>query len=361
MKSSVGYKLLLISALLFFYSCQQKNVSDKTQKTSTNPPPKTDINDFAGQWTIDIKGGSVGWLEVSQKDNYVDANLLWEGGSVLPVPYIFMAGNTLYVGHETINVDRNRKYDGDESLSMMYPDWLEIRKDGDKITGYELRPNTNGIGVDSVSFIGTKLPPVPPAPDLAKVKYGKPIVLFNGKDLTGWKLINENGKSPFHVKDGVLVKDPVQVKGQPRVNYSDIRTDQVFKDFNLKIDVKIPKAHNSGIYLRGIYEVQVEQGHADSGGKNLDSHNLGGIYSRISPTVNAEKPANTWQTFNITLCDRHVTIILNGTKIIDNQPLDGPTGGAISPDVFAPGPLMLQGGEEGDVEFRNIVLTPIVN
>jgi Domain of Unknown Function (DUF1080). len=63
---------------------------------------------------------------------------------------------------------------------------------------------------------------------------------------------------------------------------------------------------------------------------------------------------------NITLCDRHVTVILNGTRIIDNQPLYGPTGGAISWDVFAPGPIMLQGGEEGKVEFRNIVLTPIV-
>lgn len=352
MKSSVGFGLLLIVSVLFFSSFQEKKISSAKQKT--------DITEFLGQWTIDIKGGSVGWLEVRQADGFIDADLLWEGGSVLPVPYLFMAGNKLYVGHDAQTVNRKRDYGGNESSSMIYPDWLEIQKSGDKIVGYDVSPRTSGIGADSTSFIGTKLPDVPAAPDLTSLKYGKPIELFNGKDLTGWKLVNENGKNPFHVVDGILVKDPVQIQGKPYINYSDIKTDQVFKDFNLKIDVNVPHSSNSGIYLRGIYEVQVEQGHADSGGKELDSHNMGGIYSRVSPTVNAESPAGIWQSLNITLCDRHVTVILNGTRIIDNQPLYGPTGGAISWDVFAPGPIMLQGGEEGIVYFRNIVLTPIV-
>jgi hypothetical protein len=86
---------------------------------------------------------------------------------------------------------------------------------------------------------------------------------------------------------------------------------------------------------------------------------MGGVYSRIKPVVNAEKPAGTWQSFDLTLCDRHITVILNGIKIIDNQPVYGPTGGAIISDVFAPGPIYLQ-GDHGTVQYRNIVLTPIV-
>lgn len=353
MKSYKTYRLFAVTFLLVFSACQDK------QTPAATPVQKTDINDFIGDWTIAIHDGSVGWLQVKQADGYVDANLLWQGGSVLPVPYIYLAGNTLYVGHDTRNVERARKYDGDESSEMNYPDWLEIQKSGDKITGYNLRAKTDGTGLDSTAFTGTKLPDPGPAPDLTALKYGNAITLFNGKDLTGWEPLDPNGKNPFHVKDGILIKDPVQVEGQPEVYYTDIRTQQEFKDFNLKIDVRIPAAHNSGIYLRGMYEVQVEQGHADSGGKDLDSHNLGGIYSRIAPTVNAEKPAGTWQTFDITLCQRHVTVKLNGTTIIDNQPLDGPTGGAIISDVFAPGPILLQGSEVGSVDYRNIILTPI--
>ena len=104
-----------------------------------------------------------------------------------------------------------------------------------------------------------------------------------------------------------------------------------------------------------MYEIQV----FDSYKKELDAHNMGAVYSRIKPLVAAEKPAGSWQTLDITLCDRHATIILNGIKIIDNQPVFGPTGGAILSDVFSPGPIYLQ-GDHGKVSYRNIVLTPIV-
>jgi hypothetical protein len=117
----------------------------------------------------------------------------------------------------------------------------------------------------------------------------------------------------------------------------------------------VPKRGNSGIYLRGIYEVQV----ADSYGRPTDSHNMGGLYSRIAPTVNACKPAGEWQTFDITLVDRHLTVILNGTKVIDNQPVLGCTGGAMWSDEFRPGPIYLQGDHEA-VDYRNIELRPVV-
>jgi hypothetical protein len=85
---------------------------------------------------------------------------------------------------------------------------------------------------------------------------------------------------------------------------------------------------------------------------------MGALYSRIAPVVNAEKPAGEWQSMEMTLCDRHLTVVLNGKTIIDNQPVYGPTGGALTSDVFAPGPLYLQ-GDHGKISYRNIVLTPI--
>jgi hypothetical protein len=98
---------------------------------------------------------------------------------------------------------------------------------------------------------------------------------------------------------------------------------------------------------------------SDSYGRPLDSHNMGGVYSRIAPRVAAEKPAGQWQTFDITLLDRHVTVKLNGRTLIDNEPLLGCTGGALWSDEFKPGPIYLQGDHTG-VSYRNIVLTPIV-
>ena len=232
---------------------------------------------------------------------------------------------------------------------------MEVEKKGDKIVGFLMNPRRNGKGVDSTSFVGTKLPAPPPAPDMAKIKYGTPITLFNGKDLAGWRLINEKQRNGFSALNGVLSNNPVQVEGEKHVSYGNIRTDQEFEDFNLKLEVNIPAGSNSGIYLRGMYEIQV----SDSYKKELNPHNMGGLYSRIKPSVNAEKPAGTWQSFDITLCDRHVTVILNGIKIIDNQPVYGPTGGAMKSDVFTPGPLYLQ-GDHGKVDYRNLVLTPIV-
>ena len=86
---------------------------------------------------------------------------------------------------------------------------------------------------------------------------------------------------------------------------------------------------------------------------------MGALYGRITPSVAAEKPAGEWQKFEIILCNRHLTVVLNGTKIIDNKPVDGPTGGAMHADVERPGPIYLQ-GDHGKVSFRNIVLTPIL-
>lgn len=346
-------KIIPLSAVVFMLmaitSC---NVETK----EAAPVQKTDISEYFGQWTIDIEGGSVGWIEVRQDQDFINGDILWGGGSVLPVSNIFLAADRTLVIQRSNKVVRKRDENNNPLVTSVITDWLEINKSGaDNIEGILLRPKRNGLGVDTTTFKGKKLPPVPPAPDLNSVKYGEPITLFNGKDLTGWTLTNPEQTNGWKVVDGTLVNDPVQKEGAPHISYGNLMTEKTFEDFNLKLEVNVPQGSNSGVYLRGMYEIQV----VDSYKKEPDPHNMGAVYSRITPTVSAEKPAGEWQTMDITLCDRHITVILNGVKIIDNQPVYGPTGGAIISDVFAPGPIYLQ-GDHGKVAYRNIVLTPII-
>jgi len=345
MKTIFTYFVIVLVSLSII-SC---NVKPKVE-----PVQKADISEFLGQWTIDISGGSVGWLEVRQEKDYLDADLLWGGGSVNPMANAYLAGDKLIVT-KVDKVVRTKDANNEPLKTQLITGWLAVQKKDGKIVGFMCNPKRNGSGIDSTAFTGTKLPAPPAAPDLTKLKFGTPINLFNGKDLTGWKLTNEKQKNGFSAKDGVLTNDPAQTEGEHHVSYGNLRTEQEFEDFNLKLEVNVPAGSNSGVYLRGMYEVQV----LDSYGKELDPHNMGAIYSRIKPTVSAEKPAGTWQTMDITLCDRHATVILNGVKIIDNQPIYGPTGGALKSDVFTPGPIYLQ-GDHGKVYYRNLVLTPII-
>ena len=325
---------LLISACLFAHFTPSTNAAK-------------DENPFLGMWTLSIEDGAVGWLEVHENLGYLDANLLWRGGSVLPVSHVYLIDDRNLLVTRTREVKR-----GDRTHVITYR--LEVQKTGDMIFGTFISPRNDGIGENRQNFSGVKLPEVPKAPNLSKLKYGEPIKLFNGKNLEGWELINSEHKNGFKAANGELVNDPVQGEGH-HVHYGNLRTKGVFEDFNLALEVNVPSGNNSGIYLRGMYEVQV----FDSYGKELDSHNMGAVYSRITPTVAAEKPAGEWQKVDITLCDRHITVVLNGKTIINNQPVYGPTGGAIIADVFQPGPIYLQ-GDHGKVSYRNIVLKPIV-
>ena len=134
--------------------------------------------------------------------------------------------------------------------------WEVRAKDG-QLAGKTLPANPQASGEE---FVGKRLPPSPPgAPDLSRLRYGEPVGLFNGRDLTGWTLTNPAQKNGFQAADGMLVNEPVQRQGQPRVNYGNLMTTSKFEDFNLKLEVNVPAGSNSGVYLRGIYEVQIGQ------------------------------------------------------------------------------------------------------
>ena len=314
---------------------------------------EANVEPYLGRWALYLPGGA-GWLEVRQESGYLDADILWYGGSVVPVDNVVLNGETLVVTRN-IKVDRERDANGEPTRTQTATIWLEFSLYGDLLVGANYEPNKNSIGIKVTKFTGKKIPFLPPAPELLKLKYGKPIELFNGKDLTGWTLTDPKHKNGWKAEAGVLINDPVQQEGQPHIHFGNLRTMQEFEDFNLKLEVNVPKGKNSGIYLRGIYEVQV----LDSYQKPLDSHHMGAIYSRIAPTVAAEKPAGEWQSLDITLCDRHVNVALNGKTIIDNLPLIGVTGGALTADEFSPGPIYLQ-GDHGKVLYKKIILRPII-
>ncbi|MEC7264597.1 MAG: DUF1080 domain-containing protein [Bacteroidota bacterium] len=183
------------------------------------------------------------------------------------------------------------------------------------------------------------------APELAyteNAKWDKPINVFNGKDLTGWHIDGE--KNQWVVKDGVLTSPE---------SGSNLVTDQKFKDFKLHVEFRYPKGSNSGIYLRGRYEVQI----VDSEGLEPMDIYLGGVYGFLEPNENASKPAGEWQTYDITLIGRRVTVTLNGKTVICDATIPGITGGAIDSKEGEPGPFMIQ-GDHGPIEYRSFVVTP---
>jgi hypothetical protein len=170
------------------------------------------------------------------------------------------------------------------------------------------------------------------------------ISLFNGKDLSGWRLRHEGERSGWSVQDGMLVNTPPS---------SDLVSEQKFRDFELHYEYMIPAGSNSGVYMRGRYEIQIDDAH----GKDPESHQNGAIYGVVTPKSNASKPAGEWQTVDAKIVGERATVVLNGTKIIDDAPIRL-TGGALDDKVAEPGPIMLQ-GDHGKVTFRSIRIRPL--
>ena len=175
----------------------------------------------------------------------------------------------------------------------------------------------------------------------AEPAWGKPIALFDGKDLNAW---HATGTNQWIAKSGIL---------QSPHSGSNLVTNETFKDFKLHIEFRYPQESNSGVYLRGRYEVQV----MDSKGMQPSDVLFGGIYGFLTPSEMAAKDAGEWQSYDITLVGRMVTVVANGKKIICNQEIPGITGGALDSHEGEAGPILLQ-GDHGPVEYRNIVITP---
>lgn len=185
------------------------------------------------------------------------------------------------------------------------------------------------------------------APELPYTKnpeWRKPMEIFNGKDLSGWRTLGDENQ--WIVEDGIL-KSP-----KSGVN---LVSEESFMDFKLHIEFRYPEGSNSGIYLRGRYEVQIMDNKGDAPSDVL----FGGIYGFLTPTEMAAKAAGEWQTYDITLIGRRLSIVANGVSIINDQLIPGMTGGALDNNEALPGPLLIQ-GDHGPIEFRKIVVSPRV-
>lgn len=301
-------------------------------------------NPYLGRWALTIPGGGAGWLGVEEKNGGLESSILWGGGSVVPTRTTTLGAD----GKLTVTRVSTSKTKGSQGreVTETTTETITATVAGDELKLETVKSKDGGPEFGRAAFAGKRIPPVPAKPDLGKVKFGEPIRLFNGRDLTGWKLLNPGADNGWSVRDGVLMNRVA--KGG---HFGNLRTDAEFGDFNLKLGVRTQEGSNSGIYLRGIYEVQI----AESFGKPLDPHHMGALYSRIRPAVAAEKPIGEWQTLDITLVARHLTVILNGKTIIDNQPVLGCTGGAITSDESKPGPIYLQ-GDHTNIDYRDLVL-----
>ncbi len=268
--------------------------------------------------------GFPGWLEVKRS-----------GFSTLIGYYVGYEGSARPVS-EVLYSSKDQKYH-----FTIPPQWMDIDdiyfeftlKD-DKLSGFKV------LDGNKLQWTGVR------APSLKRDKppvWGTPKNLLDD-NMSSW-IIPQNNK--FRMIDGVLVNEEVG---------GNLVTKEKYDDFKLSVEFRYPEGSNSGIYLRGRYEVQIE----DNYGREINDLMIGGIYGFIEPAVIAAKKAGEWQTYEITLVGRHVTIVHNGIEVISNRPIPGITGGSLDSNEGNPGPIMLQ-GDHGPIDFRKIVITPAVN
>lgn len=289
---------------------------------------------IVGRWDLTVQGTDApysSWLEVTDSGGKLQGRFVGRFGSARPIKQIEFNGGKL-------------KF----SLPPQYERMkVDLVFDG-KLAGAKLEGTTNGEDGATLKWSGVRAPALKAK---ANPKWGQPIQLLNGKDLTGWKLRAEKGKGCWSVEDGAMTNSKGCV---------DIITEQKFQDFKLSLEFKLadPQTNggqpsNSGLYLRGRYEAQI----LDDFGKEPESHGMGSIYGFLTPKLNASKKAGEWQKYEVTLIGRQLTVALNGQTVIDRQDIPGITGGALDSAEGTPGPIMLQ-GDHGKVWFRNVVLTP---
>ncbi len=286
------------------------------------------------------------------KDGKPTALLLWRWGSPTPAD-VTQIDATSFTVRRAFSKPKGKENDKAAWRALCVKGMVK----GNVLDATCCTVDGNGKVVDKEEKVcGKRNPPIGPAPDFAKAVYGAPINLLAGT-IDDFEIMGKDKINGWTLKDGMLSNRITRDKNGKSVHKNgNLRTKRAdFFDFNLKYEVRVLPGCNSGVYLRGIYEIQV----LDSYGKPVDMHHMAAYYGRVTPKVAAEKPANEWQTVNVTLYKRHLTVVLNGVTIIDKAPVVGITGGAMTADEFVPGPLYIQ-GDHSDADFRNMVLTPIV-
>jgi hypothetical protein len=289
--------------------------------------PHAQENPFLGTWNLSgdpPRENFVYWLEVKNEGGRLSAMFLNRGGSPVAAEDVKITGGELSFALPASDDRRPR---------------VSLRAAGEKLTGTVTADGT------SVAVTGVRPPKWGSCDANAKHTFGKQVALFDGKTLDAWDVQHKDRPSGWSLEDGAMTNVP---------KANNLVSKEGFKDFRLDTEYKLSPKGNSGIYLRGRYELQV----LDDAGKKPESHGHMSIYARRAPDVNASKPAGEWQTAQITLVGNCVTVLLNGKTVHNNARIPGITGGALDTKETEPGPIMIQGDHE-QVWFRKVVVTPI--
>ena len=313
-----GKSLTLLKAFLVFFIITSGTLSTIAGDAGAVP--------VSGRWdlTVTMNGKALpSWLEVKVSGvSTLVGYFVADVGSARPVAKMEFVNNRLSFAIPA----QWEGGDKDMLFEAVYAD--------DKLTG--TITSTKG---EKYPFTGVRAPLL--KRDKAPV-WGSEIVLFNGKNLDGWQ--HQGAETQWVVENGIL--------RNPKAG-SNLLSKQKFSDFKLHAEFRYPAGSNGGMYLRGRYELQI----IDSKGQDPSNILFGAIYGFLCPNDDAALAAGEWQSYDVTLTGRRITVVANGKTVICDQIIPGITGGAIDSNEGEPGPLMLQ-GDHGVIEFRKISITP---
>lgn len=312
--------VVVLAGLLVSWGCSHP-VSPKVSSSESIEP-------FLGRWDLTVNTPTrarPSWIEVSEAQGQPKALVVGFAGSVTPAATVQMNNGAIEISMPQNPVD----YDGGSQYT------------GKRVNGQFVGSETGPNGA-TLQWTGQRAPSLS---GQTVTQWGKPIRLFNGRNLAGWKFADPSKGGVWKVEHHILVKNG---------SGSELITTAKFFNFKLHVEFNEGPKSNSGVFLRGRYEVQIE---TDSAAAPANQRQ-GSVYGFIAPNPEQPRRNNVWQTYDITLVGRTLTVVQNGTTIIDHQEIPGITGGALNSDEGSPGPIYLQGTEAGRVEFRNVVITP---
>jgi len=284
---------------------------------------------YVGRWNLTGIGENAGvyWLEILDEGGQLTGMFLNRGGSPVKLATVKVENGELF-------------FQGAPPQRGSAPEY-RARIQKDKLAGTIKTP------ARTIEFVGVRPPKWPAADANAAHKMGKAVELFDGTSMDAWDVADKSKPLNWSVVDGAMTNTP---------HANNLVSKQRFQDFTIHAEYKLEMKSNSGIYLRGRYELQV----LDDYGKPAGTHGHMSIYAWKAPLVNASKPAGEWQTMEATVVGNKVTVFLNGQKVHDNATLEAITGGARDANETEPGPIMIQGDHE-KVTYRKVTVTPILD
>lgn len=304
-------------------------------------------NPYVGAWNITGTGpdaANIYWLGIKDEGGKLSGLFLNRGGHALPLAVVKIENGELVFQAGQPGAPSGPEYRAKVENGKLAGHHTLITRGRAAAAGQPAPAPTERV----VNWVGVRPPTWPATNANGKHEYGKPMALFDGKTLDAFA--GQDPSKPL----GWAIEDGVMTNSKPPAN--NLVSKEKFQDFKVEAEYKLGEKTNSGIYLRGRYELQVLNDVNDTTTEPFLTHMA--IYGRTAPSIRATKPAGEWQTMEAILVGNRVTVTLNGQRVHDNVAIIGITGGALDADELAPGPLMIQGDHE-QVWFRKVVVTPI--